>query len=152
MGKFSIEDVIPLDPDETKLEVSDIISGIPASNLVLNREYTFPVIPSSTIQQGDNIMVYFEVYHLTFGPDGSASFDVEFSLEYTKKRRFRSDKKERLSQKNTFSSTTRTSKEVAGFNINNLVPGEYDFVIEITDKNSNQKKSRSGKFKLVEKK
>ncbi len=148
-GKSTYESILPLDPDEKKLELSDIVSGIPVPNDDQNKEFLFPVLPANEIQKGDDLMVYFEVYHLLLGQNGTASYDVEFSIEYKKVRRMRKDKMERISQKTNFTSRSITSRVTTGFDLSELPPGEYEFKVEVLDKNSGQKKNRSGKFKLI---
>ncbi len=145
----SIEDIIPLNSDVAQLEISSIISGTHVPKDMENIDYPFPVIPAKEIRFGENLKLYFEVYHLSLGPDGTASYDVEISLEYLKKRRFRSDRIERMTQKTTYLCKKKTAKKITGFVLDAISPGEYDFTVEVTDNFSGQKKCRTGKFNLV---
>lgn len=152
IGRAVIEPGIPLNTDMTKLEISDLVSGIktPDNYTSANRVYPFPVIPTNQIVKGDPLMVYLEIYHLFFNGDQMAQFEIEIKINYFTKRKFRGDKKNTLSQSFNFSSSDRTSKELLAFDISKLQSGDYDFTVEITDNLSKQKKTRIGKFKIIE--
>ncbi|MCP4727125.1 MAG: GWxTD domain-containing protein, partial [bacterium] len=117
IGKSILDPIEPLSTDLAELEISDIIAGVPTPENLINKNYPFPVVPAPQLFNEDPLMIYIEVYHLNLGSDGRAHFDVEFSYEILKKRRFRSDKIERVSQQFPFQSTSTTAKEMAGFDV-----------------------------------
>ncbi len=150
IGKAVIEPVQPLKTVHSRLEISDIITGVMTPEELRDTEYPFPVIPAGQFQKGDPLMVYLEAYHLSLGQDGNAHFEIEFSYEKTVNHRIRDTKIERVSQIFSFDSEKASAKETAGFDISDLEPGEYEFIISITDITSGQKKSRKGKFRIAE--
>ncbi|MFC1493103.1 GWxTD domain-containing protein, partial [candidate division KSB1 bacterium] len=129
IGKVIIDPVEPLDTDHSRLEISDIITGILVPEGLKETSYPFPVIPAESIHKGDPFMVYIEAYHLSLGPDGKAHFEIEFSYEYWKKRRFGVKKRQQVSQKFPFESQTIIAEEMAGFDVSDLEPGEYEFTV-----------------------
>ncbi|MCP4726661.1 MAG: hypothetical protein GY863_16575, partial [bacterium] len=149
IGKSILDPIEPLSTDHAELEISDIIAGVPTPENLINKNYPFPVVPAPQLFNEDPLMIYIEVYHLNLGSDGRAHFDVEFSYEILKKRRFRSDKIERVSQQFPFQSTSTTAKEMAGFDVSDLKAGDYDFTITVTDKTSGKSKERTGKIKII---
>ncbi|MCP4725117.1 MAG: GWxTD domain-containing protein [bacterium] len=152
VGKAVIDPVEPLDTDHSRLEVSDMITGVVTPEEFKVTRYPFPVIPAEQLRRDDPLMVYIEAYHLMLAPDGKAHFDIEFSYMKETKRRFRSTKTEQVSQNFTFESGTVTAKETAGFDVSDLEPGEYEFTVTVTDRTSGQKKSRTGKISIIDSK
>ncbi len=150
IGKLNLERLEPLSNDYSELEVSDMITGIKVTEAHGLKEYPFPVMPVTKFSNKDDLEAYIELYHLALGTDGKAHYEIEFSYEIVRKRRFRSDKVERLSQKQTFDSATSVSQQTVSFDLSDMTPGEYDFNVEVTDIISGQKKSRNGKLVILE--
>ncbi|MFC1564628.1 GWxTD domain-containing protein [candidate division KSB1 bacterium] len=152
IGKIIIDPVEPLNADYSQLEISDIITGVLVPESFKSTDYPFPVIPAERIHLEDPFMVYIEAYHLMLAPDGKAHFEIEFAYDYWKKRRFGVKKEQHVSQKFPFETEGTTAKEMAGFDISDLYEGEYEFTITVTDRTSGQKKSRTGKIRIIEEK
>ncbi|MCP4727593.1 MAG: GWxTD domain-containing protein [bacterium] len=152
IGKMNLEKIPPLSTDYSRLEISDMITGIRVTEAHGLKSYPFPVMPVKQFSKNDQLDVYVEMYHLSLGSDGKAHYDIEFSYEIVRKRRFRSDRVERLSQKQTFDSLTQVSHQTVAFDLNDMTPGEYDFTVEVTDIISGHKKTRTGKLVILENK
>ncbi len=150
IGKIVLDKKIPLKRDLNTLEISDIILGLKKESIAEIRSYPFPVVPVNSFSKNDDVFVYLEAYHLGLDNEGRSKFDIEFSLDVVKKRRFRKDKVERVSQLNSFNSSTSTAKETIGFDVKDLEPGEYEFEIKVLDKISSREKIRKGKIVIAE--
>lgn len=61
-----------------------------------------------------------------------------------------SKKKQVVSLISNYESISSRTKENMAFDISRVEPGQYEFLVEITDRNSNQKKSRKISFEIVE--
>ncbi|RKY89353.1 hypothetical protein DRQ09_01485 [candidate division KSB1 bacterium] len=156
IGKISLKNTVPLSPAPETLEVSDLVVGI---NLPVGADmsrFPFPVLPTSHIWKGDKLQVYIEIYHLLYGRDNRTHYTIKFQYEVVKKRGIisrlfrRGKKKEIVSIVHRFDSPSRTAKEKITFDVSNLNPGKYDFLVEVTDIISMQKKIRKGKFEIKE--
>ncbi len=156
LGKAVLENLPPLNPEYSRLEVSDLIIGIPVPDELNIPDYSFPVIPAENILINDNLHVYLEIYHLVLGPDSRARFSINYKIAPVKKgfsirEIFRRTKKDDIiSQEQVLESLNSIAKEKVEFDISGLKSGEYVFMIDIKDTLRNQIRSRSGKFRIIE--
>ena len=108
------------------------------------------------IVKGDPLLVYVEVYHLFFSGDNKTKYTIDFQVSRNGEKGIfnkligRGKKKEVISQTYTNESQESTVKERVSFDINDLKKGDYEFLLEITDLISGQKKRRLGNFKIIE--
>ncbi len=155
LGKTTFRVKPPLDPDMTKLELSDLIIGYTIPEEINAAEFPFPVVPSEEIPEDENLQIYLETYHLTLGADSRSKYTVEFRVAKSGKpgilARIRGQKenKELLSQTYTFDSASTTARDNVTFDISVLKDGDYEFEVEVTDILSNRTKLREGKFKKL---
>lgn len=156
IGKIILDKKPPLSTNPDSLEISDLLVGeLPAIELDTLR-YPFPVIPRSTIPNTSPLQLFYELYHLSLGTDKKASYTVQYQVEKQAKRSIigrlfrRSDKKQVVSLISDYDADSTSVKETIGFDISKVEPGRYDFVVEVTDNNSNQKKSRKTSFLITE--
>ena len=132
--------------------MSDLVVGLDIPSGVDLSPFPFPVLPANRINPSDNVHVYLEIYHLVYGRDNKAHYTVTFHYDVTKKRGLlsrligRGKKKETISITHNFTLAERTAKEKIAFDISELEPGEYEFLVEVFDTVSMQKKVRKGKF------
>ncbi|MCP4724317.1 MAG: GWxTD domain-containing protein, partial [bacterium] len=158
LGRSALDKVSPLNEDFSKLEISDLVTGITITDDLEIGDYPFPVLPVDQIVQGDNLQTYVEVYHLVLGTDRTAKYNISYIIAPYRKG-IRMDEMlsntsiyNIISQEHTFTSPSSTAKEMIEFDISGLKPDEYIFIVEIKDLNSNQNKIRTGKFKIMESK
>ncbi len=155
LGKTTFKVKPPLDPDMTKLELSDLVIGYTIPEAINADNFPFPVVPSEEIPRNENLQVYLETYHLTLGADSRSKYTIEFRVAKSGKpgilARIRGQKEneELLSQTYTFDSASTTAKDNVTFDISVLKDGDYEFEVEVTDILSNRTKLREGKFKKL---
>jgi hypothetical protein len=156
IGKTSLENKQPLSINPDELEISDLMLG---ELLTLDQDtsrYPFPVIPRNQISNSASLQLYFEVYHLKPGKDGKSSYTVQYQVEQKFKRSAigrllgRSNKKEVVSLVSNYESNSSTIRENIGFDVSTVKPGRYDFIVEVTDRVTKQKKSRVSSFQITE--
>ncbi|MCP4725138.1 MAG: hypothetical protein GY863_08885, partial [bacterium] len=157
IGKELVENIIPLNPDEEKLEVSDLVYGIEPPESRSVSDLPFPVLPVRQISATDPLAVYFELYHLYLDRDNQSRYEVKFKVTQIEKDskslldKFKPGFKSKtvMSQDNRFTAASRTVKDKISFNISDLQPGRYEFSIEVKDLISNDKVERKGEFRVV---
>ncbi|RKY84030.1 hypothetical protein DRQ09_09195, partial [candidate division KSB1 bacterium] len=156
VGKAFIGKNVPLSPDPSKLELSDLVLGINRFPGIDPSFFPFSVIPVDKISKNDTLQIYFEIYHLYYGKDNKTHFTVKFQIEKPQKRGIikrllgLSKKKIAVSSNYRFDSTKRNIKEKIAFDISNLTPGKYNFLVEVIDTISLQKKERKGSFEIID--
>lgn len=148
IGSSLLEDIIPLSDDSTKLEVSDLIVGLETPTYV--DFYPFPVIPRDPIRKSHALQVYLELYHLTIGSDNKAAFTIDCEIKRLKDKGRIDKSKERLLQFFTFESSKRNARKNFEIDISKLIPGDYELMVTVTDKNSSQKKIREASFTITQ--
>jgi hypothetical protein len=157
IGKEQFEDIVPLNPDEEKLEVSDLVYGIDPPESGSVKDLPFPVLPVRQISSEDPLVVYFELYHLLLDRDNQSQYEVKFKVtEIEKENKSLLDRfkpgfgsKTVMSQDNKFNASSRTVKDKISFNISDLEPGTYEFSIEVKDLLSKDEVERKGEFRVV---
>ncbi len=157
IGKELFEDILPLNPDEEKLEVSDLVYGIELPESGSVKDLPFPVLPVRQISASDALVIYFELYHLFLDKNNQARYEVKFKVtEIERENKSLLDKlkpgfgkKTVMSQDNRFNANSRTVKDKISFNIDDLQPGSYEFSIEVKDLISKDKVERKGQFRVV---
>ncbi len=156
LGKKALDKVTPLKEEFSALEISDLVTGMVITEDLETGRYPFPVLPVDNIVQGDNLQTYLEVYHLVLGSDQKAKYNISYIIAPYRKGTSLDEMLKNtsiyniISQEYTFSSPTSTAKEMIEFDISDLKPDEYTFIVEIHDLNSDQKKTRTGRFKIIE--
>jgi GWxTD domain-containing protein len=155
-GKAPVPKLEPLSSNPNRLEISDLILGINVPVSTDTARYPFPAIPSGRISKASPLQLYFEVYHLDLGSNKKAEYMVQYQIEKPIRRGIigrvfgGSKKKQVVSLLSNYESISSRTKENMAFDISRVEPGQYEFLVEITDRNSNQKKSRKISFEIVE--
>ncbi|MFC1564138.1 GWxTD domain-containing protein, partial [candidate division KSB1 bacterium] len=156
LGKKILDKVQPLDTNRENLEMSDLITGIKIPENVDPSEFPFPVIPASQISKGDLLFAYVELYHLFMGTEGKAQYSIDYQIvrknkiSLLGKLLFGEKGEDTLAQQSVYEAQSSTSQEIIAFDISDLRTGDYEFLVEITDLTSGQKKSRKGSFKIID--
>ncbi len=155
LGKKILEKIEPLETNREILEMSDLLTGIKVPENVDKSEFPFPVIPASQISKGDLLFAYVELYHLFMGTEGKAKYSIDYQIVRKNKIGllgklvFGDRGDETLAQQSIYESQTPTAEEIIAFDISDLRTGDYEFLVEVTDLTSGQKKVRTGSFKII---
>ncbi|MFC1493398.1 carboxypeptidase-like regulatory domain-containing protein [candidate division KSB1 bacterium] len=151
--KTFLELAAPLETDPDSLVISDLLIGKEIA--AQTDDDFFKVYPGEVFTAGQNLMIYFELYHLYLGSSGKGNYTVKYRIESEEKGNILSRITGRRNNENisaqefTFESLSRTSGELLELEISALEPGEYTLTIEALDNISKQKRKRSIKFKLL---
>lgn len=141
-GRENLPPLAPLRTNEDSLEMSDLVIGIEPHEGIDASLLPFPVVPAKVLWRNDEVLAYMEVYHLLL-VDGVARFRASFRV---------SPWDQVLDQPlpgvtpTTLSfdleSGERTSRHVLNLGIENLVPGEYQVEVTLTDLQSGSSRTR----------
>lgn len=151
LGRLEQEPPEPLDNDLGKLQMGDLILGYhraeqPRENNLL----PFIVANDRQIPANQNLMVHVEIYHLQKGPDGLASFRLDYEilpvnfLGWTRER-----KKEFSLTLNLESDVDRYTEDLE-IKTRELKPGRYVLRMRATDGTSGQDVRREIEFVVTE--
>lgn len=141
----------PLTIDPDRLEISDIVTGLPIPDDFDPADLHFPLVPSRTIWKRDPLRVYMEVYHLQPGAGGLHRFTADFRLA-----RYEGDTEvvdpDRPPVTLSFDLESASSESPRSFDINvrDLLLGNYRLEVTITDVVSGQSKTRVVRLKLIQ--
>ncbi|MCP4726466.1 MAG: GWxTD domain-containing protein [bacterium] len=161
IGRASLKEKTPLDPNPEKLELSDLITGIEIPEQINKDQFPYPILPAENIYAGEPLKVYLEIYHLFMSTEGKAKYEITYQIDKWRPEGWLYDvpeyrkQQDRVSRTAVYESMTRTAREAIEFDVTSLKEGRYVFTIGIIDMISGQTKSRSGDFeirKLEEKK
>ncbi|MCG8603908.1 carboxypeptidase-like regulatory domain-containing protein [bacterium] len=140
----------PLDPDETKVEVSDLVIGVEPPDGFNPAVLPFPIVPTERIWKQDIVKVYLEVYHLKPAKSGLGEFTIDSRVIRLEQKGNKVKRKELVATSFDFSSRTTTAKENMGISIANFSKGPYELEVEVKDKVSGKKKKRVRRFQIME--
>ena len=141
----------PLTIDPDRLEVSDIVTGLPIPDDFDPADLHFPLVPSRTIWKRDPLRVYLEVYHLRPEAGGLHRFKADFRLA-----RYEGDTeiidldRPPVTLSVDLESASSESPRVFDINVRDLLPGNYRLEVTITDAVSGQTKTRVVRLKLIQ--
>jgi GWxTD domain-containing protein len=147
IGRYTFDVDTLLSDDPRFLELSDLIIGSRVYEEISKDRLPFPVVPMSTFLRTDVLKVYLEVYHLALDSDGMARFTID--LRVARLRGRKRTKKEMISLGFDRESPRPRSSETFDVDLSNLPVGEYEILVEVTDTDSGQKKSRTAVFEVV---
>lgn len=145
----------PLSVDPDELEVSDIVVGVAgeAENQHVRGPTTFKVLHDRVIPANQNMMVHFEVYHLTANSPGINRFEVEYQVNQKKSNIFQrifggSSEKVKL----TLNFETAESFYVSDLEVatSPFEPGSYELSLRITEPLTGQTVEREVDFEISE--
>ncbi len=156
VGKKRLNSKSPLDSNPANLELSDLVLGIEIPEQISKEILPFPVLPSEKVFAGDNLKVYFEIYHLMRNPNGNSKYKVTYQI--TKKGNkgflgymtFRNRDSIKASETSVIDSRDIRTKENITFDVSDLKKGDYVFSVSVTDMNSNRMKIRTEEFRIDE--
>jgi len=156
---FKADSLDALNPDPARLEMSDLMPSLdldperldtPDSSGLAIRPYPLPNVAFGTV-----LALYFEAYHLTFGPDDLTHYTVEFEIARREKgglwRLFR-PKEERTAVVTSYTGTSRTASEYV---IVDLIEEDKAIHLKVTvriiDDTTGQQVERSIEFDFAQK-
>lgn len=136
------------------LMISDIV---PALNILPGEEagryskndLNIYANPGRGFLKKDPLMIYYEVYNLTYGADDRTAYTIRYTMEERKKgRRARRKKNTALSITVDRESGDRKAIEYGELDVSSLKKGAYDLRVTITDKNTGQSVTRFREIEL----
>lgn len=150
LGSKILKNIEPLNGGIEELEISDLVIGNQTDTKYNLENYPFPFLPTDRISKNDKLNLYFELYNLYMGPNGTTNYNITYSVIKSKRKTllniFKNETENVSAQTLTTSSKYRSSKERIVLDINKLKKGKYELSVEIIDNNSNKKITRSQKF------
>ena len=156
---FKADSLDALNPDPARLEMSDLMPSLdldperleaPDSSGLAIRPYPLPNVAFGTV-----LALYFEAYHLTFGPDDLTHYTVEFEIARREKgglwRLFR-PKEERTAVATSYTGASRTASEYVIVDlIEEDKASHLKVTVRIIDDVTGQRVERSIEFDFAEK-
>lgn len=159
LNVFKVDSLTALSGNPGALEMSDLV---PTLDLEPNEEalssdtarYAVTPYPLPTLNAAFPVALYFEVYHLTYGPDDQTHYKVSYEIYRREKgtvwRLFR-DKEERTTASTTYVGTSRTAKEHIIVDLSETGgEGALKVTVRVTDEVSGQQVERSIDFDYIE--
>lgn len=151
IGSLLLGDITPLSDDSTKLEVSDLIVGLKTPVYVdTSLSYPFAVIPKDPVRKSQMLQIYLELYHLSLSADNKALFTIDCEIQRLKNKGKIARGTEQLSQSFQFEAPERNIGKELELDISQLVPGEYELTVNVTDKIASKKKLRKASFTVTQ--
>ena len=157
---YKIDSLRALSARETRLEMSDLKpmrvpeeEGRPVSALI---EAATPY-PYADIDAGTPLLLRFEVYHLTWGPDDETRYTVEYEVQRRTERGglrglFQGDKEQRTSTQTTYTGQSRKVEEYILLDPSNFETdeeGQITITVRVTDENTGQTQERVLSFDVL---
>lgn len=139
----------PLDPDPSRLEVSDVVTGLDIPPEIDPEGLTFPVIPSRTIWQGDPLRVYLEVYHLALDENDVGHFRADFRVVPLDRQGRVDTSREPVTLSVDLESDAATSRRMFDINVADLAVGDYRLEVVISDLVNGQSKTRVAPIEII---
>jgi len=142
----------PLSTSGETLVMSDLILGYSKSP---EDHYFLPFLlaPENRIPAGENLVVRFEVYHLTPGPDGQSAFTVDYSIRPRKRglrRLLGIGREEQVSLTLNFNTASKSFHENLEIETGDLEPGTYRLRLTSTGLETGRSVERSVEFEIQE--
>jgi len=155
LGKASLTLPEPLDQDLERLELSDLVLGVPLQQDSSITHNPIPVSPRLIFSNQDVLEMYIELYHLFLDENGNGHAVIEYGATLIKAKRgffgfLKKKPKEKISSFSDLYTESRTDKMLLNFDISNLGRGEYEFFVKVKDSISGQEKTRKKMFTIVE--
>lgn len=153
-GAYRLEGLAPLDADPGRLEMSDL-------KPLRLRDDTQPLdqadpFPHATVTPDVRLGLYFEVYHLAYGPDDRTHYTVAYEVVREEHEggllRLRKQTVERRTVTTTsYTGDDRTARETVFLDLNELSgPGRFEVHVHVTDEVTGQSVARSLAFDVRE--
>lgn len=139
----------PLDPNPSRLEVSDVVTGVDIPPGMNPEGLTFPVIPSRTIWQGDPLRVYLEVYHLARDENDVGHFRTDFRVVSLDGQGRVDTSRAPVTLSVDLESGEPTSRRMFDINVGDLPIGDYRLEVVISDLVSGQSKTRTAPVRII---
>lgn len=144
MGTFRLDTLQALSADPAQLEMSDLVPVLrdvfPENPDSLIR-YPFLAITAAT-----KLGLYFEVYHLQFGPDDRTRYTVEYSVIRKKS----SQDEAIVAARTEYTGQSRTTQEYIEIDLQQLQErGPIRIRVTVTDQQNSQQVAREISFNLI---
>ena len=145
-----------------RLQVSDIQLAHniePATGVVLSKDFVKKDLsvmpyPSFSISRRQSIHLYFEVYNLMFGGNGTTSYEIEHSLRSSKTGLLRKilpfGKKESQSTTYQLQGSQRNTQEYFALDFGKVKTGEYELSIKVKDLVAGTSQTSEVQVKVIE--
>ena len=113
--------------------------------------------PTKRFKNDEPLFAYFEIYNLTYDPQGNTEYTLTFVLQEKKEKQnlfdritgiFGGQKGYKVSVENTVKGTERTVADYISFDMSKLKKGEYELILRIKDRVSGDDASASADFEL----
>ncbi|MDX1548338.1 MAG: hypothetical protein R3247_15170, partial [Rhodothermales bacterium] len=147
-GVHRVERLAPLRANPAVLEMSDLKPVALGDDFVLYDaggpgEEGAPVpYPRTTLTPETPLGLYFEIYHLAFGPDDQTHYTVAYDVVRPGGRT--------TSARSTYAGTERTARELIGIDLREYDrPGPLEIIVRVTDDTTGQTMERAVAFDLA---
>lgn len=151
IGSISNEQEEPISVDNTELQMGDLIVGTRQNQVDTTLPFGFRVQPDATIQQGENLIVHLEVYHLKGEPGTSEPFQIDYVAEEDVgllKRIF--TKQDKVSLSLNFESSGPHFRENLEIDTSPFAPGDYTLELTAREPGTEREVTRSIEFAIEE--
>lgn len=154
LGKTAKIQPEPLSTKQTELELSDILLGqmLMDADSASRGLANFTVVHDRKIPEQTDLMVHFQIYHLSLQNQDMSKFEVEYRVSKKQKGFFK-----KLFGSNNEASLTLNFESLESYSINNLEidtrafdPGNYELSLKIIEPVTNREVSRTVSFEITE--
>jgi GWxTD domain-containing protein len=148
-GRAYITTDEPLNPDPDRLELSDLVTGVPPWQAIDADILPFPIVPSARIWEEEGLRVYIEAYHLRPDPNGVHGLTADFVVRAVDEEGEPTDDPEPVTLSVDLEEASPTAGRSFDLDVRELPIGRYRLDVTITDRVSGDRKTRSADFEIV---
>lgn len=148
-GQVHFRPGAPLDPDTSRLEMSDLLTGTPIPPGVDGGALPYDVLPAQTLWRRDPLRIYMEVYHIA-RRGGASDLRARFSvIPLTDEGEIDDDRESITLDDVRLEPEGRSYREFFDISLRDQEPGRYRLEVEITDAIRQETRRRTSELRLV---
>jgi GWxTD domain-containing protein len=149
-GQVHIVPDSPLETDESRFEVSDLLTGTLVPPEFQFAGLPYPLLPARQLWIQDALRVYLEMYHMGGAFDGRARLDARFTVVPLREDGTRDEDREPLTlQVELTPRADGPYRETFDMQLRDQQPGRYRLEVEVQDQVRGQLRRRTADLELV---
>ncbi|MDZ7772290.1 MAG: GWxTD domain-containing protein [Balneolaceae bacterium] len=151
LGRLTVPQPEPLDPDPSKLQMGDLILGYALKDSASAGSFLpFVVANDKQIPEGQELALHVEVYHLQENAEGIRDFSLDYEIRPVNFLGWTRERQDQLSLTLNFEQAEARFTEDLSIKAAGLEPGRYVLRMRATDHTGGQEAYREIEFEVVE--
>ncbi|MDZ7772287.1 MAG: GWxTD domain-containing protein [Balneolaceae bacterium] len=151
LGRLTVPQPEPLDPDPSQLQMGDLIFGYALSDSASSDSFLpFVVANDRQVPEGEELALHVEVYHLQAGEEGIRDFSLDYEIRPVNFMGWTQERRDQLSLTLNFEQLESRFTENLSIKAAGLEPGRYVLRLQTTDRVSGQQVRREVEFEVTE--